>query len=507
MQNIVMIHMESWDGRMLGCQGFHPAMANATPNIDALARRGTLFANAYCTNPICCPSRANMLSGTYTHECESWNNFKGLETGMWTYCRGLRSTHDVKLLGKHGDHLTGGHSVMNRIADTLEALNVNSYPVMECDTAQDIDVAASRERRFHRRDWEMFDNAAAFLRQQADTPAAGAAPAQRPFFLCLNPGLVHAAFHTNEYWLEQIPEELIDVPPLDETNHPANIYQQKSKGWRNGFDDHTVRRVRRFYFAMCAEADAMVGELLATLEQCGLAGNTTVIFSGDHGELAMEHQQYYKMSHFEGSARVPLILAGPGIKAGQRIETPVSLIDMAPTICDLAESPPRRCFSGESLLPMARGETVRSRGWALSMYCGVTTNTISYMLRHGDYKLIVYESYGSRLFNLAADPQELTDLAEREPGRVAEMEALLATQVDRAATWRLWEQYRRQTFAQFQRQAKRGLYLDDSYSLRGKPSSDYQAIMNNAFTGWTDADEARVSQWLESTEFAYGPAK
>ena len=81
MQNILMIHMESWDGRMLGCQGYHPAMKEATPNIDALAALGTRFANAYCTNPICCPSRANMLSGTYTHECESWNNFKGLETG------------------------------------------------------------------------------------------------------------------------------------------------------------------------------------------------------------------------------------------------------------------------------------------------------------------------------------------------------------------------------------------------------------------------------------------
>ena len=74
-------------------------------NIDRLAAQGTLFRNAYCTNPICCPSRANMLSGTYTHECESWNNFKGLEEGMWTYDKGLRKSHDVKLLGKHGDHV------------------------------------------------------------------------------------------------------------------------------------------------------------------------------------------------------------------------------------------------------------------------------------------------------------------------------------------------------------------------------------------------------------------
>ncbi len=490
--NILMIHMESWDGRMLGCQGYHPAMAGATPNVDALARRGTHFANAYCTNPICCPSRANMLSGTYTHECESWNNFKGLETGMWTYCRGLRDTHDLLLLGKHNDHLTGHHTVMNRVADMLEPLNINMRPVMDCDGAQDIQVAPNRDRRYHARDWQMFDEAAAFLRQKA---AEG--PEARPFYVCLNPGLVHAAFHTNEHWLEQIPANLVDVPPLDETQHPANVYQLKAKGWRQGYDDDTVRLVRRIYFAMCAEADAMVGELLTALDECGLAETTTVIFSSDHGELALEHQQYYKMSHFEGSARVPLILAGPGIRAGQRIETPVSLIDMAPTICELGGIPLRDNLSGESLLPLARGETDRSRGWALSMYSGITGNTISYMLRQGDYKLIVYEGYPSRLFNLADDPGELHDLAEAEPQRVAEMEALLDAQVDRKETWRVWEDYRRHTFAQFQRQAKRGLYYDDSYGLRGRPSSDYRALMNNTFTGWDDEDEARVNRWLQ----------
>ncbi len=496
MQNILMIHAESWDGRMLGCQGFHPAMRNATPNIDALAERGTRFANAYCTNPICCPSRANMLSGTYTHECESWNNFKGLETGMWTYCRGLAATHDVKLLGKHGDHVTGRHSVMNRVADMLEPLNTACRPVMDCDGAQDIRVAPDRERRCHARDWRMFDEAAAFLRRKAGGGEGAEAGSGRPFFLCLNPGLVHAAFHTNEYWLAKIPADLVDVPPVDETNHSANVYQQKAKGWRQGFDDDTVRRVRRIYFAMCAEADAMVGELLIALDECGLAENTTVIFASDHGELAMEHQQYYKMSHFEGSARVPLVMAGPDIKAGQVIETPVSLIDMAPTICELGGMPPRDCFSGESLMPLARGDTDESRGWALSMYSGVTSNTISYMLRQGDYKLIVYEGAPSRLFNLADDPQELHDLVDAEPARVAQMEELLASVVDREETWRVWEEYRRHTFAQFQRQAKRGLYLDSSYSLRKSPSSDYGEIMNNAFTGWDEEDEARVEQWL-----------
>lgn len=492
MQNILMIHMESWDGRMLGCQGLHPAMARATPHIDALADRGTLFTDTYCTHPICCPSRANMLSGTYTHECESWCNFKGLETGMWTYCKALRKSHDVKLLGKHDDHLTGHHSVMNRVADMLEPLNTAFRPVMDFDGAQEVSIDPNGERRFHREDWRMFDEAAGYLRQKS-----GEGAGVRPFFLCLNPGLVHAAFRTNRYWLEKIPEDRVDVPPLDGSRHPADVYQRAAKAWRNGQDEATVRKVRRVYFAMCAEADAMIGELLATLKECGLQDNTTVIFSSDHGELALEHQQYYKMSLFEGSARVPLILAGPGIRAGQRVETPVSLIDIAPTICDLSGLPQRACFSGESLLPVARGERPPRRGWAFATYCGVTSNTMSHMLRRGPYKLIVHEGYSPRLFDLANDPQELQDLASVEPERVAAMEAQLDTILDRKETLRIWEEYRRHAFAQFQRQAKRGLYWDSSYSLRGNPSSDYGALINNAFTGWDAEDEARVNAWLK----------
>ena len=486
--NILMFHGESWDGRMLGCQDMHPALAGATPHIDALAGDGTLFRNAYCTNPISCPSRANMLSGTYTHKCESWNNFKGLESGMWVYHEALGDSHDVLLLGKHMDYLTGGHSVMNRVADFLEPLNTVPRPVMNADTAQEYSVDPGREPRFHERDWQSADRAIEFIRSRT--------AADKPFFVCLNPGLVHAAFRTNQYWLDRIPAELVDAPPLDETNHPANVYQLVAKGWRHGLDEDTVRTIRRIYFAMCAEADSIVGEILRALREAGLDEETTVIFSGDHGELALEHQQYYKMSHFEGSARVPLVLRGPEIQAGQIVETPVSLIDMAPTICELGGLEQRPSFDGESLMPLARGETSRSRGWALAEYCGVTSNTMSWMLRRGDYKLIVYEGYPSRLFNLRNDPQELHDLIEEEPRKASELLAVIDAQVDRAATLRIWEEYRRHNFAQFERQAKRGLYRDDSYSLAGKPSSEYEALMDNAFTGWDEEDEARVQAWL-----------
>src|SRR5690606_5518683 len=83
-KNIVFIQCDSMDGRVMGCMN-HPAMAAATPNMDGLASQGVLFRNAYCNNPICCPSRASMWSGQYTHHCEGWNNYKGLEEDAATF--------------------------------------------------------------------------------------------------------------------------------------------------------------------------------------------------------------------------------------------------------------------------------------------------------------------------------------------------------------------------------------------------------------------------------------
>jgi len=484
-------HAESWDGRMLGCQNHHPALSGATPNIDRLAKSGTLFENTYCTNPICCPSRANMLSGTYSHTCESWSNFKGLEQGMWTFHRGLRKSYKTLLLGKHMDHLTGGHSIMNRIADFLEPLNEGSLPVMNDDGAQGFSVDPSRDEEFHQGDWEMVKQAGELISKHKE--------GDKPFFISLNPGLVHAAFRTNQYWLDKIPEELVDAPPVDENNHPADVYQRKSKGWRFGLDEDTVKTVRRIYFAMCAEADALVGYLLNIMENLGRNKDTVFIFSSDHGELALEHQQYYKMSLLEGSARVPLIMSGPGIKAEQRVSTPVSLVDLAPTICDLGGLAQRESFEGESLVPVAQGEGEIKRGWALASYAGVTSNTFSWMIRQGDYKLLVHEGYPHRLFNLKNDPEELCDLVVQEPEKVEALLGLLDKEVDRKETLTLWENWRKEQFSQFKRQAGKGLYLDQGYSLRGNPSSDYSDMVKNAMTGWSEDDEKKVSAWLNSS--------
>ena len=485
-RNIIFFHAESWDGRMLGLLG-HPALREATPNIDRIARNGMLFRNAYCSHPICCPSRANMWSGRYTHHCESWNNYKGLEPRMWSLLDELPKTHRVATHGKL-DYQSGGHTMQARLSAWLGAVGIDK-PSYSFDAAQCFDIADDAEPRFHEGDWRRIDDSIAFLEKQRAEP-------DKPFFLYVSTGLVHAAFKTNRYWIDRIPEEAVDIPAMDHCTHPAIQFQRKNKSWRYGFDDETVRTVRRIYFAMCAEADAMVGAVYDAMERLGLADDTYFVFSSDHGELALEHQQYYKMSLYEGSARVPMLMTGPDVPAQGETENLVSTIDLCPTFMSMAGLEERPNNDGESLLPLATGQTTDSRDTAYACFTGTTMNTSAYMLRKDNWKYIAYVGYPSQLFDLATDPQELHDLSAQQPETVQQLDKELRGIVDYEQTHRDWQAYCRDAFRQWRRQAKRGLYVDNSYSLRENPSSDYWKIMDNCYTGYDQDDEADVEKWL-----------
>jgi arylsulfatase K len=197
-RNIIFFHTESWDGRMLGAMG-HPALADATPNIDRMARSGAMFVNTYCSHPICCPSRANMWSGRYTQNCESWNNHKGLEPGMWSLLDELPNTHTVGTFGKL-DYMSGGHTQLARLSAWLAPSGVRR-PVFDKDPSQCFTVSEDEDVRCHKADWELIDQAIEFLKRETG--------GDRPLFLYVSTNLVHAHFHTNNYWLGKIPEEAV----------------------------------------------------------------------------------------------------------------------------------------------------------------------------------------------------------------------------------------------------------------------------------------------------------
>ena len=486
--NIIFFHAESWDGRMLGNMG-HPALANATPNVDRIARAGTQFVHTYCSHPICCPSRANMWSGRYTPHCESWNNYKGLEPGMWSLLSELPKTHRVGHFGKH-DYMSGGHTLLARLSAWLCASGVER-PVFDHDPAQKAVPRDDHNVRNWTGDWKKIDAAIDFMKESKD--------GDRPFFLYIGTGLVHTSTNTNQYWLDKIPEDLVDIPPQDHNDHPTRQYQRTTKAWQNGFDEDTVRRARRSYMARCAEADAMVGALYDAMHEQGLADNTYFVFSSDHGEMAMEHQDWSKMSLYEGSVRVPLVMTGPGIKANQRIDSIASLIDICPTFLEMAGLPPRDGLDGQSLLPAATGQHTSLRDSAFACHTGCTLNTSAFMLRKEQWKYVFYTGFAPQLFDIENDPQELTDVAAEHPDVIQRLDEELRAIVDCDKVHDDWQNYCKEAFRQWRRQAKRGLYVDHKYALQDNPSSDYWAIMDNCFTGYDQHDEDKVDRWLVSS--------
>ena len=299
------------------------------------------------------------------------------------------------------------------------------------------------------------------------------------------------------YRTDRIPEGAVDIPPADHCEHPCIQFQRQSKAWRYDFDEETVKTVRRNYFAMCAETDAMVGAVYDAMHRLGLADDTYFVFSSDHGELALEHQQYHKMSLYEGSVRVPMLMTGPDIPALGESENLVSTIDLCPTFLSMAGLPVRPGCDGENLLPVASGQTADSRNTSFACFTGSTLNTSVYMLRRDNWKHIAYVSYPSQLFDLSGDPQELHDLSEQRPDVRNRLDAELRGIVDYEETHRDWQAYCKSAFRQWRRQAKRGLFFDNTYSLYDRPSSDYWKIMDNCFTGYNRDDEEAVNKWLD----------
>jgi len=481
--NIVFIQSDSQDGRAMGWAG-HPAMARATPNLDALAAAGVAFETACCNNPICCPSRASMWSGRYTHHCEAWNNYKGLEPETPTFRTSLDAAgYRTQTFGKT-DYLSGAHTIRARVTAWLRsaciprpAYRMNPPLILERD-----------EPRVHEMDWDDADRSAAWLADAAGEP-------DRPFFLYLGIRAPHPGFTSSRMYLDRIDAAGVTIPPADRQDHPCMAHQRVCKNWPHGFAEEMVRKVRHIYFAMIAEVDAMVGRVLAAIDELGLAGSTYVIFTSDHGELAMEHRQEGKMNLYEPAVRVPLIVRGPGVPAGRRVAAAVSLVDIYPTLMDLAGLAGPAGLDGESLLPALTGREGPRRDWVLSEYHDTTLSTGCFMLRRGDWKYLAYVGCEPQLFHLADDPHEIVNLAADRPGVVAGMDARLREIVDYEAVDAKVKAYDRASFRQWRTEQKSAGTYEQTMA---RIYSGWDRFAEGDLQPWTDRDEAQVRRWLDA---------
>ena len=224
----------------------------------------------------------------------------------------------------------------------------------------------------------------------------------------------------------------------DRDDHPWIAAFRKCFTHDDYFDDDKRRLAIASYLGLCSFVDANVGQVLAALEGNGLTGDTRIIFLSDHGDNLGARGLWGKSTMFEESVGVPMILAGPGVPQGPVSETPVTLVDCHPTILECVglqngDGPDE--LPGRSLWRIA-GEPDEPDRIAFSEYHAVAAASGAFMIRKGRFKYVYYVGMAPQLFDLSADPEELTDLAG-EPSCTAglsERHSALRAIVDPAAT-------------------------------------------------------------------------
>lgn len=203
----------------------------------------------------------------------------------------------------------------------------------------------------------------------------------------------------------------VQIPKEEQDPHSKRLLKVCDL-WDKEFTPEQVKRARRAYYGAVSYVDDCLGRLLNILRECDLEDDTIVIFSGDHGDMLGERGLWYKMSYFESSVRVPFLIHHPRDFVPHRVSQNVSTLDMLPTMCDLvgARVQAGLPMDGTSLLPHLQG-LAGGPDTVIAEYTGEGTVAPLMMIRRGPWKFIICPSDGVQLFNLAADPLELHDLA------------------------------------------------------------------------------------------------
>jgi choline-sulfatase len=415
--NVLVLMSDEHSRFAMGAYG-HPIIR--TPNLDALAARGTRFTNAYCGSPICVPSRSTFATGRYAHDIEAWDNaspYLGMPRSWAHRTRdaGYRTLSIGKLHYRAGEDDTGFPErripmyVINGVGDLRGNLLREPQPLRRVARTKLVDVGAG-ESEYNRYDRAIEDEAVDFLRNDASKSG-------RPWVAYVSFVAPHFPLIAPQRYIDMYPPESVILPKqysvAERPHHPVLDALRAAFDVADEFDEITLRRAIGAYYALCTFMDDRVGAVLAALEASGAAQDTLVVYTSDHGDQIGEHGLWWKYTMYEGSVGVPLILAGPNIPAGNVVEAPVSLVDVYPTIVDaldLPSEPMESDLRGTSLLPFARGERSDVRP-IFSEFHAMGSITGMFMLRDGAYKFVYYAGYEPQLFDLENDPGEMTDLA------------------------------------------------------------------------------------------------
>ncbi|OJU06907.1 MAG: choline-sulfatase [Rhizobium sp. 63-7] len=420
--NILIIMVDQLNGKFFP-DG--PADFLHTPHMKALAARSARFRNNYTSSPLCAPARASFMAGQLPSRTQVYDNAAEYVSSIPTYAHHLRRAgYYTALSGKM--HFVGP----DQLHGFEERLTTDIYPA-------DFGWTPDYRKPGERIDWwyhnlgsvtgagvaeitnQMeYDDEVAFLANQKlyHLSRENDDQGRRPWCLTVSFTHPHDPYVARrKYWdlyedCEHLLPEVGMLPDEQQDPHSQRIIH--SCDYQNAtVTENDIRRSRQAYFANISYLDDKIGELVDTLTRTRMLDNTFILFCSDHGDMLGERGLWFKMNFFEGSARVPLMIAGPGITPGLHT-TPTSNLDVTPTLADLAGislDDVKPWTDGMSLVPMTNG--VARTEPVLMEYAAEASYAPLVGIREGRWKYIHCALDPEQLFDLDADPLELTNLA------------------------------------------------------------------------------------------------
>jgi len=432
--NVLVIMSDQHHAGVLGCAGDPVA---DTPNLDRLAAGGVRFTNTYCTYPLCGPSRMSFMTGCQPHEIDCWSNESQISSDITTFAHAFLAGGYLPILSgrmhfvgpdqRHGfvqkllgdvpesAHLAAGWKLKGVLGDLVDTPGYGRAGILKSGPGR---------TGYHAYDERVTDLTVNWLRQRANARSQ-----EQPFLLVAGYAAPHCPFvappEDFDYFASRI--HVRDLPPREERVHPAVEVRRATLG---ELPVDAQWRTRVAYYGLCRFLDRQVGRVLAALEESGLASDTLVVYTSDHGEMLGEHGWWWKSTFYEGAMRVPMLVTWPGrLRKGLVVPHNVSLADVGPTLLDLAGAPTIPSASGRSFRPLLDDN---GTGWDNTVYAEQVSDfgrdrlIPERMMNQDNWKYIYHHGMQPELFDLASDPREEHDRSS-DPScseRLAAMQAL-----------------------------------------------------------------------------------
>ena len=421
--NIVLIMADQLTPSVLPAYGHKTVKA---PHIQALADNGVVFENAYCNFPLCVPSRASMMAGRLANNIECWDNATEMPGQIPTMAHYLRGAgYHTVLCGKM--HFVGPdqvHGFNERITTDIYPSNFSWVPDWiegEKYRPTGINMSAVVDSGKCVRSLQMdYDDEVEYAGIQKIHDLARFQN-DKPFFMTVSFTHPHSPYIiTEEYWNRYEHDEIemptVDPIPVEELDQHSKWLHYAHAQEKHDVTDEHIRTSRHAYYGMTSYIDDKVGNIMKTLKDTGQDKNTVVILTADHGEMLGERGMWYKQSFFENSVRVPFIVCYPEGYSAARIKENVSLVDLLPTLVDIATAGDMPEFAspmdGNSLTGLLKGDHSAWEDVVISEYTGEGVVEPCRMVKKGSLKFMYTHNYPDQLFDLEADPLELNNLAD-----------------------------------------------------------------------------------------------